>query len=217
MNLSSVSSWLKKLRGASSGGDRTAPPSSVPAPGQVAVGGKFIPPPMTVPAVNISPGQSVAAAMKKAPSITEPPRMTTTPVVKELIASAEASMVEDLAAGRVAEAFQTYIMGGTSWSYWQPPASILDRLARGLYAAKSFKEARRCAQALIDSHPEEALMARLIIASLTITEDRRPTAALRQLDALAQTALKPQQQQQIAQLRAKAQAMIAKGVLEIDD
>lgn len=92
----------------------------------------------------------------------------------------------------------------------------LSRLAQSLLDAQAWRETMAAYEELIDRVPAEAEAARLIVATVLIEQQRRPTAALKHLRAIDPQGLTGDQPQRYARLRAQAEALVAAGVVELE-
>ena len=92
----------------------------------------------------------------------------------------------------------------------------LTRLAHALCDAERWSEAVAAYEDLIERFPAEAEVGRLIVAKILVEQQRRPTAALRHLDAINTDRLNGEQPRQYTELKRRAEELIDSGVIELE-
>jgi membrane associated rhomboid family serine protease len=92
----------------------------------------------------------------------------------------------------------------------------LGRLAQALLDAGRWTEAVAAYEEVIQRFAGDAEVSRLIVARVLVEEQRRPTAALRHLDAMDPRRLTGDAPRQYASLRRQAEELLASGVVELE-
>lgn len=92
----------------------------------------------------------------------------------------------------------------------------LNRLGQALHDAQAWRETVAVYEELIARFPQEADLARLIVADILIHHQGRPAAALRQLVQVDPTRLPGEALRRHAELRRAAEQLVDSGVVELE-
>jgi membrane associated rhomboid family serine protease len=101
-------------------------------------------------------------------------------------------------------------------SEWQLPAEDHLKLAETLEQSERWNEAVVLWEEFLELHPQSAEHIRIHAAACILERQRRPHAALRMLEPLATTRLRPELDKQRRRIVAAAQNLIDSGVIELD-
>jgi hypothetical protein len=99
--------------------------------------------------------------------------------------------------------------------HWEPPADDLLALARGLRKKREWAFAMQAYRDYVRHSPDP--MARMEVAEILILILERPRAALKLLEDLSPSTFNLQGQRKLQQLRDRAGAMVADGIVELHD
>lgn len=118
--------------------------------------------------------------------------------------------------GRPHEAWQEVLQTQRLLDGFQLGPRDLNRLGQALHDARAWRETVAVYEELIDRFPQEADLARLIVADILIHHQGRPAAALRRLEQIDPTRLPGETRRRHAELRRAAEQLIDSGVVELE-
>jgi membrane associated rhomboid family serine protease len=121
-----------------------------------------------------------------------------------------------VAAGEPREAYQLLRKTQHVLDGWHLPERDLVALGDALQRASLWPEAIAVWEEYVESHPDSADTIRLTAAELLLVKQRRPHAALRILEPIAETTLHPKQERRRQAIERDARRLIESGLIEID-
>ena len=134
---------------------------------------------------------------------------------KELLHEAEAAISESLTGGELDAALGMWRATRSGSPTWMPSATLLDRLLKATHQANRSTEATAVAEDLVRLYPDVARDARLVLASQALTA-KLPATVRSHLAAIVPAQMTPTAKAQCDRLLARASALEASGIREIE-